>query len=101
MNLHVIAVHFPIALLTLYSLMELVRSRKIAALPYWFYLKAFLVILGTLSAINAAALGKLLTLSRGIPLEGAVLMHTLFAVATIAIFGIIAILYLPAGPDRA
>ena len=44
MNIHPIFVHFPIALLTLYSLAELIRWRRITELAYWFYVKAFAMI---------------------------------------------------------
>lgn len=100
MNLHVIAVHFPIALLTIYALLEFIRWRKATALPYWFYLKAFLVILGFLAAIKAAAFGKFLTITWGVPVEGLILKHALAATTTIIISGFIALLYLLAWLDR-
>ncbi len=58
MNLHPIFVHFPIALLTLYTLCELLRFKKIKAQPAWFYLKAVLVICGTAGATVALFTGS-------------------------------------------
>ena len=57
MNLHPIFVHFPIALLTLYTLCELLRFKKIKDHPAWFYLKAVLIICGTLGAAAALLTG--------------------------------------------
>jgi uncharacterized membrane protein len=58
MNLHPIFVHFPIALLTLYTLCELLRFKKIKEQPTWFYLKAILVICGTAGATVALFTGS-------------------------------------------
>jgi uncharacterized membrane protein len=58
MNLHPIFVHFPIALLTLYTLCELLRFKKIKEHPAWFYLKAVLVICGTAGATVALFTGS-------------------------------------------
>jgi len=60
MNLHPIFVHFPITLFTIYSLMELVKFKKITTLPYWFYIKALLVILGTAGAYTTLLSGELI-----------------------------------------
>lgn len=47
MNLHPLLTHFPVALLTIYSLLELIKLRRMSEQSYWFYIKACLVILGT------------------------------------------------------
>jgi uncharacterized membrane protein len=47
MNLHPLFTHFPVAFLTIYSLFEFVKLKKITDRPYWFYIKACLVIIGT------------------------------------------------------
>ncbi|MEK7110290.1 MAG: hypothetical protein AAB759_00205 [Patescibacteria group bacterium] len=39
MNIHPAFVHFPIALLTIYAVLELARFRFFTARPYWFHLK--------------------------------------------------------------
>ncbi|MFZ2484689.1 MAG: DUF2231 domain-containing protein [Minisyncoccia bacterium] len=88
MNIHPIVVHFPIALLSLYAIFELVRFQKVLEKPYWFYIKATLVISGELFAIAAFLTGP--------EVEGAKLieMHEAFAMVAIAIFGLIALGYL-------
>lgn len=57
MNLHPIFVHFPIALLSLYALCEFLRFEKIKQQPAWFYIKAVLVICGTVGALVAISAG--------------------------------------------
>lgn len=57
MNFHPIFVHFPIALLTVYTLCELLRFKQIKAQPAWFYVKAVLVIAGTAGATAAIFTG--------------------------------------------
>jgi len=59
MNLHPILVHFPIALLTTYSLLELFRLPLLTKQSYYFYLKAFLVIAGILMALPTIVTGLL------------------------------------------
>lgn len=88
MNIHPIVVHFPIALLTVYSLMECLRFRKVLELPHWFSIKASFVILGALGAAAAYVSGP----------EGAARsllgeMHESFAFATLVIFAGIALMY--------
>lgn len=96
MNLHPIFVHFPVALLTIYALLELLRFKKLSAQPYWFHLKGAFVILGGLGALAAAATGdqaeKFIGYNPSLrPLIG---MHSTWAGITIAIFGVIAACYL-------
>ncbi len=57
MNPRPIFVRFPIALLTLYTLCELLRFKIIKQQPTWFYLKAVLVICGTAGATAAILTG--------------------------------------------
>lgn len=58
MNLHPIFVHFPISLLTLYTLLELLRFKATKKQPAWFYLKAVLVICGTVGSTIALFTGS-------------------------------------------
>lgn len=98
MNLHVIFVHFPVALLTIYAIMELARFRFLRSLPYWFYLKAALLILGELGALAALATGDAAEhLFRARPdLRPLIETHSTFGGITGAFFGALAILYLAA-----
>ena len=59
MNVHPLLVHFPIAFFITYSVFELIPFKSIKKQPYWFYIKAILVILGVLGAIVAGVAGKL------------------------------------------
>ncbi|MFA5991319.1 MAG: DUF2231 domain-containing protein [Candidatus Doudnabacteria bacterium] len=102
MNLHPIIVHFPIALLILYGLMELVRFKKVINQPYWFYIKAVLVMVGGLGALAALATGDTaaeMVRAGDAPLmvtnfRQVVSLHKNFADLSVAIFGILAAGYL-------
>lgn len=87
MNIHPIVVHFPIALLTVYSLFELVRFARVREKLSWFEIKAVLVILGTLGALLAWLTGPEIVGSR---LNE---MHGLFGTFTLVVFSIIALAY--------
>lgn len=88
MDLHPIIVHFPVALLTLYAVFELVRFRKVLEKPYWFYIKAALVVFGALGAAAAYLTGP--------DVHGSALvsMHSNFATITLIIFTILGLNYL-------
>lgn len=93
MNIHPILVHFPIALLALYVVFECIRFRQLNAAPAWFYLKATFLFLGGLGALAAAVTGdfgkRLYPAARAI-----IRTHESFAYITIAIFGILALIYM-------
>lgn len=92
MNIHPIFVHFPIALFTLFSILELLRFRL--KQPYWFYVKAVLVISGFLSAIVTVFTGLVAAESlRGSSLEDVVAVHASFAISATFIFMILAWAY--------
>ena len=96
MNLHVIVVHYPIAFLTVYALFELLRFRRLLNQPFWFYVKAVLVILGSLGAGAALITGKMAKeLFSGVSsLEPVVSLHEKFAQTTTIIFAVLAVSYL-------
>lgn len=102
MNLHPLFVHFPIALLTVYALMELVRFKKIAGQAYWFYAKAILLMLGGAGALAAYFTGDTAkdTVNTGgfnSPISNfrqVVSIHENFADLSLVIFGILAVGYL-------
>ncbi len=102
MNLHPILVHFPIALLTLYSVLEILQIKAVLNRAYVFYIKAVLVILGALGGV-AAALAGLAIKSRYITsptLGHTVAVHEWFALISIVYFGLLAVCYLAAWIDR-
>ena len=102
MNLHPVFVHFPIALLTIYALMELVRFKKLMAQPYWFYVKALFLMIGGLGALAALYTGDMAkyAVAHGdfvvaiSNFRQVVNMHENFADLSVAIFGILAACYL-------
>jgi uncharacterized membrane protein len=59
MNIHPAFVHFPIALLCLYVLMELIRTRKSVASEAYANFKALLVIVGTISVYFTLQTGEM------------------------------------------
>lgn len=93
MNFHPLIVHFPIAFLSVYALLEFVRIKRIQDLPYWFYIKAAMVIIGSASTIPTLLSGQLIEHSfkdRAKLVE----IHSFWAELTTLLFGIIAICYL-------
>ena len=94
MDLHPILVHFPIALLLLYGIFELISVRRLMAKPYWFYIKAILVIFGALGAIASFVTGE-----EGIYYgknTALIEAHANFAIAMVILSIFIALIYLVA-----
>lgn len=59
MNIHPVLVHFPIALFTVYAVLELIRFKKINNQPYWFYVKGVLAITAAAGAGAAYFFGDI------------------------------------------
>ena len=95
MDLHPVIVHFPIAFLSVYCVLELLRFKQLTSLPQWFYLKAFLVLVGGLGALAARTSGERAAHLFFGTEEGRRLIeiHSDWANASTAVFGIIASLY--------
>lgn len=97
MNIHPIFVHFPVALLTLYALMEFIRFKALTRHPAWFYVKGFLVMSGAISALIARQTGELIEDQfRGSPQHNLLEMHALWANVTVVLFGFLTVLYVAA-----
>jgi uncharacterized membrane protein len=95
MNFHPLLVHFPVALLTIYALLELAGLSRLGKLSYWFYLKAMFLIIGSLASIPAAIAGLAIKpLFGGAPeVVNLVNTHENFAIATIVVFCVLAFSY--------
>ncbi|MFZ2804398.1 MAG: DUF2231 domain-containing protein [Patescibacteria group bacterium] len=98
MNFHPILVHFPVALFTIYALLEIVSLTRLGKLPYAFYVKAIFVILGALSSVPALIAGLAIKpLFGGDPtLVHLVNTHETFAIMTSVLFAILALAYVVA-----
>jgi uncharacterized membrane protein len=101
MNLHPIFVHFPIALLTIYTLTEFIGIKRLTQHASWFYIKAFLLIVGTGSSFFARQTGEMIEHQfKGGPQTKLLEMHELWANLTIAFFCFLSLLYLAAWVRR-
>lgn len=93
MNVHPLLVHFPIALLSLYAVLEIVKIKPLKTREAM-YAKALLVIVGTISSYIAAAAGEAIeNMFNGTDIHQVVEMHSTFAGATEFIFTLLAIGY--------
>lgn len=108
MNYHPIFVHFPIALLTVYTICEFIRFKQIKKHVAWFYVKAVLVITGTAGATAAlftgdgarqAVLSGVINARVADP-RAVINLHETFAKGASLIFLIIAIGYAIAWLDK-
>ncbi|MEK7646985.1 MAG: hypothetical protein AAB378_01250 [Patescibacteria group bacterium] len=92
---HPFLVHFPIALLFVYGALELLRWKKIFDLPYWFYVKGFILFFGVAGGAVALQSGDFLEhVYDGTPLGPLVLLHSLWGTAAIYIFAALAAAYI-------
>lgn len=95
MNFHVVSIHFPIAFLSLYSVLELLRFRRLNRELWLQQLKALLVVLGFISAVVSYQTGDMIQRQfRTGSLKGLVQTHAWFAGLTLIIYGVIALGYL-------
>lgn len=99
-DIHPLVVHFPIAFLVTYSFFEFISIRKLQEKSYWFYVKAILVLIGTLSAIVTFISSRFSY--QFTSLNTLVSLYDRFFGATIGFFGVVSLLYLLAwfGKDR-
>lgn len=94
MNIHPIFVHFPIALLTVYTLLEFLRFKKLNAKSWYFYLKLFLVSAGIVGAYLAVKTGELAFKLFPSGAESKLLKtHAFWGKTSLTIFSVIAAAY--------
>jgi uncharacterized membrane protein len=91
MNIHPAIVHFPIALLAIYALCELIRSKSLKDSFSWFAVKTTLVVVGFLGALASLSTGEIA--EEAYTESQLIEVHSNFAVATTWVFGIIALVY--------
>lgn len=92
-NVHPLFVHFPVSLLTIYALLELVPIKKITRQSYWFYVKAVFIILGALSTIPTILAGEVIA-GQFQGVHAIVDLHSTLAITTSVLFGFLATLYI-------
>jgi hypothetical protein len=88
MNFHLITVHFPIALLTFYAFLEIISIKRLRNLPYWWYIKAALVIAGIISTFATLETGSLIEQDFSF-VRNVVEVHSFWAYITTAIFSVL------------
>ncbi|MFA4887726.1 MAG: DUF2231 domain-containing protein, partial [Candidatus Nanoarchaeia archaeon] len=93
-NIHPIFVHFPIAMLTFYSLFELIKIKRINDQSWFVNTKFVLLTIGFFGSLAAIATGLLAKEAFvGKSLLKVVNVHLKFAVVTALFFGLIWIVY--------
>ena len=91
LNIHPFVVHMPIGLLSLYTFLEVVSIKKFQTLPYWFFVKAILVIFGSFGAYASLFTGSLVVVEFDFRLLEA---HARFAVLSTIVYTILGVIYL-------
>lgn len=94
MNIHPAFVHFPIALLIVYAVLECIRPKYVMSRRSWHDIKAAFVILGTLSAFAALSTGEMAEELVDRTKHQLVELHSFFATVSTWIFAILAAAYL-------
>ncbi len=92
-NIHPLLVHFPVALLSFYAVLEIISFKKVRSIFWIFYVKAVLVIGGFIGGLLASSSGE--AIEHNFPMkENLIEIHSFWAGTTNVIFGIIAVVYL-------
>lgn len=95
MNIHPLFVHFPIAFLSLYSILEIVSVGKLRRSQQLVFLKAFLAVIGVLGAMVAAQTGEMAEkVFGGAASRPLIEMHSFFANIATYLYALIAICYI-------
>jgi uncharacterized membrane protein len=101
-NIHPAIVHFPIALLGFYAVLEIARFPWLKNQPWYFYVKAVLVIAGSVAVLAAIIAGSIMAKQfKGTPLYDVIKIHATSAIITAVIFIGLGKTYLVAWCNRA
>ncbi len=85
--MHPLLVHFPIALLSIYALMEFVPQRFVSKFSWWQGTKIFLLALGVFSAVPTMIAGDIDSqLPERMKVHNLVEKHEMFALLTVNLF---------------
>lgn len=91
MNVHPVFVHFPIALLTLYSVMEILQFRRIRNMRSWRIVKSVFLLTGTLGTFIALITGDMAQELLGA--NTLIETHSTYATITTIVFVVLSVLY--------
>lgn len=92
-NIHPILVHFPIALLTVYSFFEITPLQRIQQFPYWFYVKASMLLTGFFLILPTILAGLVIE-DQFSGQERLIELHSQFGEISAFIYGILTIIYI-------
>ena len=95
-------VHFPIALLTVYAIFEVCRVPRLTRMSWYMPVKAIFLILGWLGSAAAVLTGLVTSEASNIVGEWPklVAVHKNFGIATLIVFGIVALAYVFAAKQK-
>ncbi|MEY4744577.1 MAG: hypothetical protein RL272_522 [Candidatus Parcubacteria bacterium] len=95
MNVHPILVHFPIALLTVYAVLELLRVPHLMKRTSFFYVKAAFLLIGSAGSLAAYVSGNAIEdmFASSAAMNRLVHIHSRWAIATVLAFGALAFCY--------
>ncbi len=101
-DLHPVFVHFPIALITLYAVLECLRFHAVTSRVDLFHTKAVLIVSGTAGGFVAAVFGLLAArVYTDVDMLRIITVHRTFAFLTISIATLLSIIYIGAWLSRA
>jgi uncharacterized membrane protein len=95
-NIHPLFVHFPIALFTIFTILEILPWKRFQRSRSGFLIKATFIIIGSLSSLVTLKTGEMAehALGNNVSIRNLVETHSTFANAASYIYGFIALLYL-------
>ncbi len=99
MNIHPAFVHFPIALLTLYCVCEILWFARLRNNISWWWFKFGLLFFGTLASYATYQTGKLAA-SMATEISPLLIKHATFATYSVRLFTFLLIMYLVQGISR-